>query len=189
VEAASEAGEPEAAEPARPFFLPAGSLIERLYRMAGSIWEGRYMQYSEGRMGRIFVLRIDHGEDLIVELRQFITEKQISHALVHFLGALSQGKIVTGPELAVLPPVPHFEHFQGGWEVFGIATVYPGEAGPQLHLHGSVGRGKEVLTGCLRDKADVYIVVEVVITEITGLQARKQHDSRTGLSLPCLGQE
>lgn len=147
------------------------------------------MQYSEGRMGRMFVLRIDHGEDLIVELRQFLSQKQISHALVHFLGALLQGQVVTGPELPVLPPVPHFEHFQGGWEVFGIATVYPGDAGPQLHLHGSVGRAREALTGCLRDKADVYLVIEVVITEITGLQAKKQHDSRTGLSLPYLGHE
>jgi hypothetical protein len=140
-------------------------------------------------MGRIFVLRVDHGEDLIDELRQFLTGKQISHALVHFLGALSQGKVVTGPELSVLPPDPHFENFQGGWEVFGIATVYPDEAGPQLHLHGSVGRAREALTGCLRGKGDVYIVVEVVIMEITGLQARKQYDTRTGLSLPCHRQE
>jgi hypothetical protein len=146
------------------------------------------MQYSEGRMGRIFVLRVDHGEDLIDELRQFLTGQQISHAIIHFLGALSQGKVVTGPESLVLPPDPHFEHFQGGWEVFGIATVYPGETGPQIHLHGTVGRGREALTGCLRDEAGAYIIVEAVIMEITGLKARKHQDDRTGLSLPDLGQ-
>jgi len=142
------------------------------------------MQYSEGRMGRIFVLRVDHGEDLIEELGRFLAGHQISHAMVHFLGALSQGKMVTGPEYLILPPDPHFERFEGGWEVFGIATVYPGETGPQIHLHGTVGRGREVLTGCLREEAGAYLIVEAVIMEIAGLKATKRHDSRIGLSLP-----
>ena len=132
------------------------------------------MQYSEGRMGRIFVLRVDHGEDLIEELGQFLTGHQISHAMVHFLGALSQGK--DGDRAGISNrslPIPISNNFEGGWEVFGIATVYPGETGPQIHLHGTVGRGREALTGCLRDEAGAYIIVEAVIIEIAGLKATK----------------
>jgi hypothetical protein len=25
----------------------------------------------------------------------------------------------------MIPPVPHFENVEGGWETFGVATVYP----------------------------------------------------------------
>ena len=30
------------------------------------------MQYTEGQLGRVFVVRIDNGEDMLVSLRQFI---------------------------------------------------------------------------------------------------------------------
>ncbi len=145
------------------------------------------MQYSEGKPGRIFVLRIDHGEDVIQTVLRLVGMKEISSAIVHLLGALSNGQIVTGPEEPVLPPQPHFLHFDGGWEVFGIGTVYPGKDGPAVHFHVSVGKGDQAHTGCLRNVAATYIVVEAVILEIADLQAKRVHDSRTGTILPVLG--
>jgi hypothetical protein len=135
-------------------------------------------------MGRIFVARVDHGEDLIAGMRDILLKEGISHAVMLFLGAIREGSIVTGPEEPVIPPSPHFVQFGGGWEVLGIATVYPGEDGPAIHLHGSVGRGDQALTGCLRGRAETYLVMEVVILELTGLTVRRNRDGSTGLVLP-----
>ncbi len=55
------------------------------------------------------------------------------------------GRMVTGPEDPVIPPVPHFVMFEGGWEVFGVGTIYPGEGGPHIHYHASVGRSGHAL--------------------------------------------
>ena len=145
------------------------------------------MQYTEGQLGRVFVVRIDDGEDMLVSLRQFIIDKEILAGSITFLGALMNGRMVTGPEEPVIPPVPHFVMFEGGWEVFGIGTIYPGEGGPHIHYHASVGRSGHALTGCLREKATTYLIIEAVIMEFTGLKARREFDQKTQLHLPHLG--
>jgi predicted DNA-binding protein with PD1-like motif len=143
------------------------------------------MRYAEGCPGRVFYLRIDHGEDLIAGLLSFVRAQNIRCGVIQLLGALLEGGIVTGPELPVLPPDPHWEGFGGGWEVLGIATISWSADGPHLHLHGSVGRGTNVMTGCIRGKAEVYIVVEAVIQEIRGCRVERVFDPGTGLDLPC----
>jgi predicted DNA-binding protein with PD1-like motif len=145
------------------------------------------MQYAEGQVGRVFVVRIDDGEDFLASMRQFIADKGIQSGSVLFLGALMNGRMVTGPEEPVIPPLPHFVMFEGGWEVFGVGTIYPGEGGPHIHYHASVGRAGHALTGCLREKATTYLIIEAVIIEFTGLQARRELDKRTQMHLPVLG--
>ena len=146
------------------------------------------MQYTEGQIGRVFVVRLDDGEAMLHAIRQHITDKNIQAGSIQFLGALMNGRMVTGPEEPVIPPVPHFVLFEGGWEVFGIGTIYPGDDGPHIHFHGSVGRSGHALTGCLREKAVTYLIVEAIITEFTGLSARREFDERMQLHLPVLGQ-
>jgi hypothetical protein len=145
------------------------------------------MQYTEGQMGRVFVVRIDDGEDLLVSLHQFILDKGIHAGSILFLGALMNGRMVTGPEEPVIPPTPHFVMFEGGWEVFGIGTIFMGEGGPHIHYHASVGRSGHALTGCLREKATTYLIVEAVILEFTGLSARREFDKKMQVHLPVLG--
>jgi predicted DNA-binding protein with PD1-like motif len=147
------------------------------------------MQYTEGQLGRVFVVRIDDGEDMLVSLHQFIIDKSVQAGSILFLGALMNGRMVTGPEEPVIPPVPHFVMFEGGWEVFGVGTIYPGEGGPHIHYHASVGRSGHALTGCLREKAITYLIVEAVILEFTGLSARREFDEKLQVHLPILGNE
>jgi hypothetical protein len=147
------------------------------------------MQYTEGQIGRVFVVRIDDGEDMLISLRQFISDKSIQAGTILFLGALMNGRMVTGPEDPVIPPVPHFVLFEGGWEVFGVGTIYPSEGGPHIHYHASVGRSGHALTGCLREKAITYLIVEAVIMEFNGLSARREFDKKTQVHLPVLGKE
>ena len=148
--------------------------------------EPDHMQYTEGQIGRVFVVRIDDGEDMLLSLRQFILDKNIQAGSIHFLGALMNGRMVTGRR-AGDPPGPHFVMFEGGWEIFGVGTIYPGEDGPHIHYHASVGRSGHALTGCLREKAITYLIVEAVIMEFTGLSARREFDKKTQVHLPCTG--
>ena len=147
------------------------------------------MQYTEGQLGRVFVVRIDDGEDMLISLRKFIDDKSVQAGSILFLGALMNGRMVTGPEDPVIPPVPHFVMFEGGWEVFGVGTIYPGEGGSHIHYHASVGRSGHALTGCLREKAITYLIIEAVIFEFTGLSARREFDKKTQVHLPVLGKE
>ena len=147
------------------------------------------MQYTEGKPGRVFIVRVDHGEDLIATLMQFITENRINVGYIRFIGALQSGRIVTGPEELCLPPDPHSESFSGGWEVIGMATITPDNGHPRLHLHASIGRGTQVLTGCLRGEIITYIVIEAVITELIGVNVQSEQDPATGLYLPALTHE
>lgn len=142
------------------------------------------MHCAEGRPGRIFVVRIDHGEELVEILLQCIREKEILCGTVQVLGALQEGHMVTGPEEMVLPPIPHREEISGGWEILGAGTISWGENGPHLHLHSTAGKGNRALAGCLRDLARVYIVIEAVIIEIAGIRAIRRPDPATGLDLP-----
>jgi hypothetical protein len=147
------------------------------------------MQYTEGQLGRVFVVRIDNGEDMLISLRKFICDKAVHAGSILFLGALMNGRMVTGPEEPVIPPVPHFVMFEGGWEVFGVGTIYSGEDGPHIHYHASVGRSGHALTGCIREKAITYLIIEAVILEFTGLSARREFDKKTQVHLPVLGKE
>jgi predicted DNA-binding protein with PD1-like motif len=148
--------------------------------------EFQLMQYSEGKMGRVFSIRMDDGEDLIESIQRFIQEKEIESGIARFIGALRDGKAVTGPEEAVVPPEPHFEAYESAWEVFGMATIYQSKEGPKLHIHSSMGRGREALTGCIRDKAPIYLVIEAVLLEISGLEARREFDEKMGLFMLTL---
>ena len=144
------------------------------------------MQYSEGSLGRVFVLRMDHGEDLIESLQKFLQEKKIESCTALLMGALRDGRAVTGPELPVVPPTPHYEAFESAWEVFGMATIYPSNEGPKLHIHSAIGRGRQSILGCIRDKAEVYLIVEAVLFEICGLSAKRAWDEKMQLYLLSL---
>jgi hypothetical protein len=145
------------------------------------------MRYTEARLGRVFYVRVDHGEDLLETLQTFVTEKGIRSGIIQFLGAVEEGRIVTGPRKPVLPPVPTYESYEGGWELVGLATITPGPDRPHLHYHASAGRGREALTGCLREKAATYIIVEAVVMEILGTRIERRFDPTTGLDLPLPG--
>lgn len=144
------------------------------------------MQYSEGSLGRVFVLRMDHEEDLIESLQKLVAEKKIEACTALFMGALRDGRAVTGPKAAEVPPTPSYEAYESAWEVFGMATIYPSEEGPKLHIHSGMGRGRQSLLGCIRDKARVYLIVEAVLFEICGLSAKRDWDEKMQLYLLSL---
>ncbi|MGQ9558491.1 MAG: PPC domain-containing DNA-binding protein [Desulfurispora sp.] len=96
------------------------------------------MQYGKGMAGRTFVLRVEHGEDLLQAVKELARQENIRQE-------------------------------------------------PVIHLHASWGRGDRVVTGCIREEATVYLMVEVFVWEITGLAAGRHFDQRLGLKALSFG--
>ncbi|MFH1190802.1 MAG: DUF296 domain-containing protein [Candidatus Omnitrophota bacterium] len=141
------------------------------------------MQYTKGRIGRVFLVKFEDDDIFIENLSDLARQEQIKAASVIFIGALKQGDLVTGPKKPVIPPQPNKVVFKDGWEVMGIGTIFTNSKGPQIHLHASMGKKEKVLTGCLRGKSKVFLVLEAVVLELEGVKASKNIDPKTGLNL------
>lgn len=141
------------------------------------------MRYTQGTIGRVFVLKFDHGDILIDEISKLAKKERLKAATLVFIGALEKGHLVTGPKKPVIPPEPNWVGFKDAWEVMGIGTLFTNKSGPQIHIHTSMGKKLKVLTGCVRKESQVFLVVEAVVFELKGVKASKEIDPRTGLNL------
>jgi predicted DNA-binding protein with PD1-like motif len=144
------------------------------------------MLYSEAKRARSFVLRLEDGEILHTEIENFCRKMKISSAFLLVVGGADRGsRLIVGPrkgrETPILPVATELEEIH---EITGTGTVFPNEEGaPVLHMHISCGRGKNTITGCVREGVRVWHVMEVVICELTGTTAMRKHDPATGFEL------
>ena len=141
------------------------------------------MKYTKGRIGRVFVLKFDNNDIFIDKLSEFTRRECLKAASMVFIGALRKGTLVTGPKKPVIPPKPNEVRFKDGWEVMGIGTIFVNSKGPQIHIHSSMGKKNRVLTGCVRGKSKVFLVIEAIVFELIGVKASKGIDTKTGLNL------
>ena len=141
------------------------------------------MQYQKGSIGRVIIAKIEHGDDLLSELKNLLRVEQIQAGIMFMIGALQAGSLVVGPENCTVPPQPVWKEFQDGREILGMATVFTEDNEPVIHLHASLGRGDETWTGCIRKDARVYLVVEVILLELLDSGAIRTIDLSTGLNL------
>ena len=140
------------------------------------------MQFTEAKLGRVFVLRLHDGDRLPEVLESFATEKKVSTALCFFLGgAKDKSRVVVGPKDGyALPPEPMVTLLDGVHEACGVGTIFADEKGkPKLHMHASFGRKQNTVTGCVRMGVGVWQIGEVVVLELTGAQARRVIDKKT----------
>jgi predicted DNA-binding protein with PD1-like motif len=141
------------------------------------------MKYTKGSIGRIFVLKFEDDDILLDELSRFAKKERLKAATMIFIGALKKGDLVTGPKKPVIPPKPNKVYFKDAWEVMGIGTIFTNKTEPQIHIHSSMGKKRKVLTGCIRGKSKVFLVIEAIIFELKGIKAAKSIDPSTGLNL------
>ena len=141
------------------------------------------MEYTKGKIGRIFLLKFKDDDILLKELDKFARREKLKAATFIFLGALKEGHIVTGPKKPIIPPEPNWKEFKNGWEVMGIGTIFMNKKGPQIHIHTSMGKKDKVITGCVRKDSKVFLVIEAIVFELKGIKATKEIDTSTGLNL------
>jgi predicted DNA-binding protein with PD1-like motif len=143
------------------------------------------MKASEGRLGRVFIIRLEDGDKLPECLESFAAEKGISTGYVILVGGIGSGRVVVGPESSEeRPPRPMLLPVSGASEVAGVGVLAPDRQGkPVLHIHAALGRSGQTMTGCLRYGVDTWLVAEAILYEITGAQARRVMDEENGLEL------
>jgi predicted DNA-binding protein with PD1-like motif len=140
------------------------------------------MQFTEAKLGRVFVLRLHDGDRLPEVLESFATEKNVSTALCFFLGgAKEKSRVVVGPKDGYAsPPEPMVTLLDGVHEACGVGTIFADEEGkPKLHMHASFGRKQNTVTGCVRMGVGIWQIGEVIVLELTGAQARRVIDKKT----------
>ena len=144
------------------------------------------MQFTEAKIGRVFVVRLHDGDHLPDVLETFAEQNHIQSGLCFFVGgAKKDGRVVVGPkggETLLVEPV--ITLLTGISEVCGVGTIFAAEDGkPTLHMHASFGRGEKVITGCVRKGVDVWLVGEVIVLELAGANAQRIVDKKTGFEL------
>ncbi|RME65131.1 MAG: DNA-binding protein [Nitrospirae bacterium] len=141
------------------------------------------MTYRTGRVGRVVVARFNDGEDLLEGLREIARKEDIRSGVCLILGGLKKGEFVVGPEGDDLPPKPMWRKIETSHEVIGLGTIFWDDTGPKVHLHGSYARADDVKLGCLRQSSEVFLVIEAIVLEIEGINAKRVFEPEAALAL------
>ena len=139
------------------------------------------MDYRKGSIERVFVARVDHGEDLLEELTKLALKENIRSAFFMVLGAAGEAKLVTGPKEKSVPPEIVWSGFDDVREVFGAGNIFWENRAPKIHLHAAAGSSKEITMGCIRKKAKAFMVLEIFIIE-TDIKAERLVNEKIGFS-------
>lgn len=127
------------------------------------------MKYSEAKLGRIFTLRLEHGDKIPPVIEKFAREKNILRGMCLLVGGVNkEGKLVTGPVDGSDPsPKPIHQLITDVHEIAGVGTIFPDEENnPKLHMHATLGREDKAYTGCIRPGLNIWLIGEVIILEI-----------------------
>lgn len=143
------------------------------------------MKASEGRIGRVFVIRLEDGDVVPECIERFAHQQGVSVAHAIMVGGVGGGQVVVGPrDSDQRPPEPMLLPVLGAHEVVGLGVLAPGEDdGPTLHIHAALGRSGATLTGCLRPGVTTWLVGEVILYEILGTTVRRVPDPTCGFAL------
>lgn len=140
------------------------------------------MQYQETSISRIFNITFQHEEDVLSSLKDFCNKKNIKNAIFFLIGALKSAEIAVGPAECKIPPNPIKKQFDDCREIIAIGTI----ADEDIHIHASMGRKDSIFTGCIRDKTQVYLLLEGVLLEFSGT-IKKEIDDNLGVKVPRFG--
>ena len=124
------------------------------------------MKVTERRLGRVFHLQLEAGDDFFGSVNPFVREKNIRAGSVFIFGALREMDMIAGFKSMNGYDVDR-RHFDDWREIVGLGSISWPEAAPAalgegvawdapqpyVHLHmavsGAPGRAEEVLTGHL----------------------------------------
>ncbi len=143
------------------------------------------MKVSEGRLGRVFVIRLEDGDVIPACIENFAEENGVSVGQVIMVGGIGGGQVVVGPRRTdEMPPEPMLIPLDGAHEVVGVGVIAPDVKGkPKLHIHAALGRSGKTTTGCLRPGVTTWIVVEAIVFEILGTDAIRVPNAQTRFEL------
>ena len=143
------------------------------------------MKATEGKIGRVFVIRLEDGDLLPECIEKFAKKNKVTMGHVILVGGIGGGQIVVGPRHSEqMPPEPMLLPVDGAHEVAGVGVIASDENGkPVLHIHAALGRSGQTMTGCLRPGVTTWLVGEAILYEIVGAKASRIKDKKSGFAL------
>lgn len=141
------------------------------------------MRYRVGQVGRVAVMRLEDGDDAIASISNMAKAEGIRSAVFYILGGIKDARVVVGLEKEEMPPVPVWREIGESHEIIGIGTVFYQDGEPKVHLHAALGKRDIVKVGCVRERSETFLVLEAVVLELSGIDAVREFDPATGLSL------
>lgn len=141
------------------------------------------MRYRVGDLGRVVIMRLEDGDDAIAGISEMAKKEGIKAAVFYLLGGLKGARVVVGPEKEEMPPVPVWREIGESHEIIGIGTIFYQDGEPKVHLHAALGKRDYVKVGCVRERAETFLVLEAIIFELSGIEAVREFDHLTGLYL------
>jgi len=143
------------------------------------------MKACEGRIGRVFIIRLEDGDVVPECIERFAEKKGVSVGQAILVGGIGSGDVVVGPRRSEeRPPEPMLLPIDGAHEVVGVGVLAPSEDGrPVLHIHAALGRAGQTMTGCLRHGVTTWLVAEVILYEILGSEVVRIQDKQSGFEL------
>ncbi len=142
------------------------------------------MEYQTGSTGRVFYVRFDHGEDLIAGLKNLVRKEKVNNAWFQLFGGILAADVVIGPKQPSMPPEPIWQKVDEAREVLATGSIFWDEQEPMLHLHAALGHHGQTVTGCVRKKAEVYLVIEAVVFELVGMDITRPWYQIGGFNRP-----
>ena len=119
------------------------------------------MKACQGKMGRVFVIRLEDGDVVPGCIERFAEENGVSVGHAVLVGGIGGGEVVVGPWCSQeMPPQPML-----------------------LPVDGALGRSGQTMSGCLRPGVETWLVGEVILYEILGVKAVRVRDAESGFSL------
>ena len=147
------------------------------------------MKYSQAKQGRIFIIRLEDGDIVHEEIENLAKKEKINAgALIILGGADKNSKIIVGPEDGRSETIVPIEAILNDvYEVAGTGTLFPDDEGnPLLHMHMAFGRDNakcNTITGCIRSGVKVWQIMECILFELVGTDAKRIFDQTTGFKL------
>ena len=143
------------------------------------------MKACQGKVGRVFVIRLEDGDVVPGCIERFAEENGVSVGHAVLVGGIGGGEVVVGPRCSQeMPPQPMLLPVDGAHEVVGVGVLAPDEDGkPVLHIHAALGRSGQTMSGCLRPGVETGLVGEGILDEILGVKAVRVRDAESGFSL------
>lgn len=126
-------------------------------------------QWFEGK--KIWVVRVDPGKDVLLEIEKFIKEKGIVQGMVIMgYGTLSQVRMhwVTHNKF---PTNNLFETWEGGYELMSMNGMI---VDSKAHIHFTGASDKGAFGGHLEEGCICYVLTEIGIIELDGPPMSKE---------------
>lgn len=85
------------------------------------------MKAEEGRLGRVFVIRLEDEDELPICVEEFAAQKAVSHGQAIFVGGTGEGQVVVGPRRSEgIPSNAMALPIDGAHELAAVDVLAPG---------------------------------------------------------------